>query len=80
MLILFYIILNYILFYIKNKLEHYKTIMSEVFANNEHRVLAGGAAPPTNNKASPIERFLALMLIVLIAALGGFIVKIISKG
>ena len=55
--------------------------MTELFTQNQHRILAGGGGPVgPANLASPIERFLALILIVAVAALGGFIVKIISKG
>jgi len=35
---------------------------------------------PTNNTASGFERFLALILIVFFAAIGGFFVKVLSKG
>lgn len=56
--------------------------MSELFTDYEHRMLSAGPAPASQakNKASPFERFLALILIVFFAAVGGFIVKVISTG
>ena len=54
--------------------------MSELYTMDHHRELSGGAAPPSNNKASPGMRFIALIIIVGFAQLGGFIVKVLSKG
>jgi hypothetical protein len=53
--------------------------MSELYTMDHHRELSG-AAPKSNNVASPGMRFVALIIIVGFAQLGGFIVKVLSKG
>jgi hypothetical protein len=39
-----------------------------------------GGGPVSNNTASPGARLVALLVVVAFAVLGGFIVKVLSKG
>jgi hypothetical protein len=51
--------------------------MTEIYT---HRELSAAPVMPSNNNASGFERFMALLLIVFFSAIGGFFVKILSKG
>jgi hypothetical protein len=68
-----------IYFYLCLKLIISKFEMSEINTSN-HRQLSGAAMPVGDNKATSVQKLVALLVIVGFAYMGGFFVKVLSKG